>query len=213
MPAPSCHLGLFSFFKLFIYLVYFWVHRVCCRMWAFSITAGGGHSSLRCTGFSLPCLLLFWSTESRHTGFSSCGSWALECRLSSCGTRACSVACGVILDQASNLCPLHWQSESLPLSHQGSPSCGSPFHSLDIPSLFLSQGLCTCHVLHLDSLPLYLTMATPFDILGEATLPKGALSYDFLLYISQHHFLYVFSLISCECSNQIFLVSYCTHRA
>ena len=33
-------------------------------------------------------LLLWWSTGSRHVGFSSCGSQALECRLSSCGIRA-----------------------------------------------------------------------------------------------------------------------------
>ena len=29
--------------------------------------------------------LLLWSTGSRRAGFSSCGSWALEHRLSSCG--------------------------------------------------------------------------------------------------------------------------------
>ena len=33
-------------------------------------------------------LLLLWSTGSRHTGFSSCGTWALERRLNSCGSRA-----------------------------------------------------------------------------------------------------------------------------
>ena len=45
-------------------------------------------SSLRCTGFSLRWLLLLQSTGSRRAGFSSCGSWALECRVSSCGARA-----------------------------------------------------------------------------------------------------------------------------
>ena len=43
---------------------------------------------LRCAGFSLQWLLLLQSTGSRHMGFSSCGSRALECRLSSCGARA-----------------------------------------------------------------------------------------------------------------------------
>ena len=43
---------------------------------------------MRCAGFSLRCLLLLWSTGSRCTGFSSCGSRALEHRLSSCGTWA-----------------------------------------------------------------------------------------------------------------------------
>ena len=34
---------------------------------------------------------------------------------------SCSVACGNFLDQGSNLCLLHWQADSLPLSHQGGP--------------------------------------------------------------------------------------------
>ena len=33
---------------------------------------------------------------------------------------SCRSACGVFLDQGSNLCPLHWQAESSPLHHQGS---------------------------------------------------------------------------------------------
>ena len=32
-----------------------------------------------------------------------------------------SSACGIFLDQGSNLYLLHWQVDSLPLSHQGSP--------------------------------------------------------------------------------------------
>ena len=35
---------------------------------------------------------------------------------------SCSVACGIFPDQGSNLCPLHWQADSQPLRHQGSPS-------------------------------------------------------------------------------------------
>ena len=34
----------------------------------------------------------------------------------------CSMACGNFLDQGSNPYPLHWQADSSPLSHQGSPS-------------------------------------------------------------------------------------------
>ena len=34
---------------------------------------------------------------------------------------SCRSACGVFLDQGSNLCPLHWQADSYPLHHQGSP--------------------------------------------------------------------------------------------
>ena len=52
------------------------------------VAASGGYSSLWCMGFSLRWLLLLRSTGSRHMGFSSCGTQALERRLSSCGTRA-----------------------------------------------------------------------------------------------------------------------------
>ena len=34
---------------------------------------------------------------------------------------SCSAAGGILLDQGSNLCLLHWQVGSLPLSPQGSP--------------------------------------------------------------------------------------------
>ena len=55
----------------------------------FSLVAtSGGYSSLRCVGLSLWWLLLLRSTGSRYAGFSSCGSRALERRLSNCGSRA-----------------------------------------------------------------------------------------------------------------------------
>ena len=62
-----------------------WVFVSACRLSL--VEASGGYSSLRCVGFSLQWLLL-WSTGSRHAGFSSCGSQALENRLSSRGLRA-----------------------------------------------------------------------------------------------------------------------------
>ena len=34
---------------------------------------------------------------------------------------SCTVACGIFLDQRSNLRVLHWQADSLPLSHRRSP--------------------------------------------------------------------------------------------
>ena len=43
-------------------------------------------------------------------GFSSCGSWALEPWLVVVvHGLSCSAACGIVLDQGSNLCPLHGQ--------------------------------------------------------------------------------------------------------
>ena len=51
---------------------------------------------------------------SHCSGFSCQGAWALQpVGFSSYGTRfSCSIACRVILDQGSNLCPLHWQADS-----------------------------------------------------------------------------------------------------
>ena len=34
---------------------------------------------------------------------------------------SCSTVCGIFPDQGSNPCPLHWQADSQPLRHQGSP--------------------------------------------------------------------------------------------
>ena len=77
---------------------------------------------------------------------SPCGSRALERRLSLCGSRlwnpgsvlgapglwsagsvlvlqglSCSAVRGILPDQGPNPCLLHWQGDSLPLSHQESP--------------------------------------------------------------------------------------------
>ena len=62
------------------------------------------------------------STVVAHGSLSAaCGLWSngsivVVHRLS------CSTACGIFLDQGSNPCLLHWQADSLLLSHQGSPS-------------------------------------------------------------------------------------------
>ena len=74
------------------------------------VAASGGHSSSRCAGLSLSRPLLLRSTGSRRAG-----SAAVPHGLSR------SVACGIFPDQGSNLCPLHWQADSQPLRHQGSP--------------------------------------------------------------------------------------------
>ena len=56
--------------------------RCCAR--AFSLVeASGGYSSLLSASFSLRWLLLLQSRVSRSVGFGSCGSQALELRLSS----------------------------------------------------------------------------------------------------------------------------------
>ena len=73
-------------FGLFIYFWLCWIFVAACGLSL--VAASGAHSSLRCAGFSLRWLLLLWSTGSRRAGFSSCGSQALERRLSSCGAWA-----------------------------------------------------------------------------------------------------------------------------
>ena len=56
-----------------------------------------------------------------HRFSNSCGSWAVGHRLSSVGHRlSFCAACGIFLDQGSSSSLLHWQPDSLPLSHQNS---------------------------------------------------------------------------------------------
>ena len=78
------------FVYLFIYLfIYFGLRWVVVAARGLSLVAvSGGYSLLRCAGFSLQWLLSLRSTGPRHMGFSSCGSRALERRLSSCGAWA-----------------------------------------------------------------------------------------------------------------------------
>ena len=71
-----------SLLNLLYLFIYFWL------CWVFIAVESGGYSFLRCAGFLLRWLLLLWSTGSRHVGFSSCGTQALERRLSSCGSWA-----------------------------------------------------------------------------------------------------------------------------
>ena len=97
---------------LFIYLfIYLWLCWVFVSVQGLSLVAASGdHSSSRCAGLSLSRPLLLQSTRSRRAG-----SVAVAHRPS------CSAACGIFSDQGSNPCPLHWQADSQPLRHQGSP--------------------------------------------------------------------------------------------
>ena len=70
----------------------------------------GPLSSSRCAGLSLSRPLLL-----RSTGSSRAGSVVVA------HGPSCSAACGIFPDQGSNPCALHWQADSQPLRHQGSP--------------------------------------------------------------------------------------------
>ena len=107
---------LFFFFKfyLFIYLfIYLFMAvlglRFCARAFS-SYGERGGPSSSRCAGLSLSRPLLLQSTGSRRAGSVVVAHGP-----------SCSAACGIFPDQGSNPCPLHWQADSQPLCHQGSP--------------------------------------------------------------------------------------------
>ena len=112
----SWHDFFFFFFNKFIYLfiylfIYFWLCWVFVSVRGLSlVAASGGHSSLQCAGLSLSRPLLLRSTGSRRAGSVVVAH----------GPR-CSAACGILPDQGSNPCPLHWQADSQPLRHQGSP--------------------------------------------------------------------------------------------
>ena len=57
---------------------------------------------------------------------------------------SCSIACGIFLDQGSNL---HWLADSLPLSHQGSPCEGffdHPGRFCAYPHPPVTAGYCHC---------------------------------------------------------------------
>ena len=74
------------------------------------VAASGGHSSSRCAGLSLSRPLMLGSTGSRRAGSVVVAHGP-----------SCSAACGILPDQGSNPCPLHWQADSQPLHHQGIP--------------------------------------------------------------------------------------------
>ena len=100
-----------SFFFNFIYLFYLWLCWVFISVRGPSpVAASGGHPSSRCAGLSLS-----WPLLLRSTGSGSAGSVIVA------HGPSWSVACGIFPDQGSNLCPLHWQADSQPLRHQGSP--------------------------------------------------------------------------------------------
>ena len=102
----------FFFFLIFIYLWLCWV--VASAQGLSLVVASGGHSSSRCAGLSLSRPLLLRSTGSRRAGSVVVAHGP-----------SCSAARGIVPDQGLNPCPLHWQADSQPLRHQGSPGTHS----------------------------------------------------------------------------------------
>ena len=105
-----CNITMHFFFVLILF-IYLWL------CWAFVsvrglslVAASGGHCSSRCAGLSLSWPLLLRSTGSRRAGSVVVAHGP-----------SCPPACGIFPDQGSNLRLLHWQADSQPLRHQGSP--------------------------------------------------------------------------------------------
>lgn len=92
----------------------FWSCWVFVAVQALSLCVNGSCSSLPCAGFSL------WGTGSRCLDFSSCSTQSLVAlwQVESFQDSTCESWDST---QESNLCALHWQADSHPLYHRGSP--------------------------------------------------------------------------------------------
>ena len=90
-----------------------------CVPWPFPFFFPLSAPRLRCcAGYSLVVahrLLIAVASLVAEHGLESPASVAVVPVLS------CSEVCGIFLDHGSNPRPLHWQADSLPLSHKGSP--------------------------------------------------------------------------------------------
>ena len=139
LSAPTCQCSgcsengfCFLFIKiiLFIYVFVFdsagssllWRLFSNCGNWCLLSSCGAwtshcrGFSCCRARGFRARRLqyLRHMGSVIVASGLSSTDSVVLAHGLS------CSTTCGIFLDQGLNLCLLHWQADSLLLSHQGS---------------------------------------------------------------------------------------------
>ena len=130
--ALCCLVDLTRYFQQLpiVGLVFFWLCWVFIAACGLSlVVTSGGYSWLRCTGFSLQWLLVAEHglqarglQQLQHVGsvvvahgLQSTGSVVVAHGLSR------SAVCGIFSDQGSNPCCLHWQADSQPLRHQGSP--------------------------------------------------------------------------------------------
>ena len=113
---------IFFFINLFIY---FWLCWVFVSVQGLSpVAASGGHSSSRCAGLSLSRPLPLRSTGSRRAGSAAVAHGP-----------SLSAACGILPDRGTNPYPLHWQADSQPLRHQGSPRIFILRHYLGVKNI------------------------------------------------------------------------------
>ena len=81
---------------------------------------------------------------------SSCGPglWRTDWLIAAAHGLSCYMACGIFPDQRSNLRLLHWQADSLPLSHRGALKLGNQW----LQSPWLRSG-CFMHAVSLNQSP------------------------------------------------------------
>ena len=116
----------FFFFNIYLF-IYLWLCWVLASVRGLSpVVASGGHSSSRCAGLSLSRPLPLRSTGSRRAGSAIVAHGPSR-----------SMARGILPDQGSNPRPLHWQANSQPLRHQGSP-VGRFLITISIPVLVIA---------------------------------------------------------------------------
>ena len=128
-----------SFFLKFIYLfIYSFIfgcigslllHAGFLQLRRVGSTLHCGARASDCGGFS--CCRAWnpgvWASVVVARGLQSAGSVVVAHKLQGADSvvvahgLSCSTACGIFLDQGLNPCPLHWQVDSQPLHHQGSP--------------------------------------------------------------------------------------------
>ena len=126
------------------------------------VVASRGHSSSRCAGLSLSWPLFLWSTGSRRAGLVVVAHGP-----------SYSAACGIFFpDQGSNPCPLHWQADSQPLRHQGSPA---PLLDPPHPETQLWAVPCHCNLVTSHTNPLLCDCrpALGCELLKGGTFPIG----------------------------------------
>ena len=132
------------FFFLSLFIFYFQPCWVFVTVWPFFPPLVRDHCGEQ-------RLLSSCDVQASHCGdLSCCGAWASVAeapRLYSTNLIvaehgfSCFVVCGIFFDQESNPCLLHWQADSLPLSHQRSPNSRYSYASYCSLFFLLIQAL------------------------------------------------------------------------
>ena len=100
---------------MYVYLV---VLGLCCCAQAFSSCGEAGYSLVAVCGL----IITVASLVQRRLYALMIQQLQHAVSVAAAPGLSCSEACGIIPGQGSNPCPLHWQVDSHPLYHQGSPN-------------------------------------------------------------------------------------------